>query len=518
METVDLLVIGAGVAGCVAALTAADAGLSVRLVTNSAAAEKGSNTSWAQGGIIFRGEGDSPELLARDVHRAGDGICQPDAVSLLAERGPNLVQDILVERVKVPFDRVDSGEFDLTEEAAHSVPRILHVGDHTGRAIAEHLGKAVVAHPDVEVVTHATAVDLILSGYHTADPRDIYRSPRCLGAYVLDQASGEVHVHVARETLLATGGLGQIYLHSTNPKRARGDGLAMAYRAGARVINLEYIQFHPTSLYHRIAPRFLLSESLRGEGARLVTADGQPFMHRYHELGDLAPRDVVARAIHEEMLRSGEPCMHLDISHKDAAWLRTRFPLIHDYLKQWNLDLTRDPIPVVPAAHYACGGVAVDLEGRTSLTGLRAAGETACTGVHGANRLASTSLLEGMTWGVQAAESVAREFHLHPVPDPGSIVEWRLEDEEVDPALIAQDWMTIKQTMWNYVGLARTTRRLNRALHILRGLQFDVETFYRRAALTDELLGLRNGAQTALAVIHSALRNKTSRGTHYRID
>lgn len=514
----DVLIIGAGVAGCSVALQAADLGLAVTILTNSEAAEEGSNTSWAQGGIIYRGEDDTPDLLARDIHSAGNDICEESAVRQLAERGPELVEKILIERCGVPFARAEGGGWDLTEEGAHSVPRILHVGDHTGRAIAQKMAEQARRHPNITMVPRVTAVDLIMTGHHTVDPRDIYKVPRCLGAYVLSHETGQVEPFVARETVLATGGLGQIFLHTTNPRLSRGDGLAMAYRAGARVINLEYVQFHPTAFYHALAPRFLVSESLRGEGARLVNAAGESFMQKYHELGPLAPRDIVARAIHEQMLASGEPCMYLDITHKDPDWVRGRFPMIHEYLQKWDLDMTREPIPVVPAAHYACGGVAVDLWGRTNVPSLRAAGEVACTGLHGANRLASTSLLEGLVWGVQAAEGIARDIEQNATPDPAQVAPWELEREEVDPALITQDWMTIKQTMWNYVGLVRSSRRMQRALRILRGLQYDVENFYRRAALTDDLLGLRNGAQTALALVYAAMRNRKSRGTHYRID
>lgn len=517
MHRSDLLIIGSGVAGCTAALTAADAGLSVTIATNSVATEEGSNTSWAQGGIIYKGPGDSPELLARDIMNASDGVALQRAAELLARRGPELIEKLLIDRAKVPFDR-NGVEWDLTEEAAHSVPRILHVGDYTGRAIASALGREVAAHPNIEILTSRTAVDLIVTGYQTSDPVDIYDPPRCLGAYLLDQSTGEVHPHLAPETVLATGGLGQVYLHTTNPRLSRGDGLAMAYRAGARVIHLEYVQFHPTAFFHQLAPRFLLSESLRGEGARLLNAKGEPFMQKYHAAGDLAPRDVVARGIHEEMLSSGSECMYLDITHKDAAWVRARFPMICQTVAKWGLDLATDPIPVVPAAHYCCGGVAVDEWGRSSVTGLRAVGEVACTGVHGANRLASTSMLEGLVWGVQAGEHIAQGEARPPSPDLNAINPWKLEHDEVDPALIMQDWMTIKQTMWNYVGLVRTRRRMQRALKILRGLQFDVESFYREAALTDELIGLRNGAQTALALIHQAIRNRTSRGTHFRKD
>lgn len=514
----DVLIIGAGAAGASCALRAADLGLSVVLLTGSSQADKGSATSWAQGGIIYRGIGDSPESLAGDIHRAGVGICRKKAVDLLARRGPDLVRELLIERCGVPFNRNEDGSLHLTEEAAHACPRILHVEDATGRSISQHLIRQVRQHPNIRVFTDAVAVDLILRGYHTVDPTDVYRRHRVLGAYVLLTEKKQVVPFVARETVLATGGLGQIYLHTTNPRSARGDGLAMAYRAGARVINLEYIQFHPTAMYHRLAPRFLLSESMRGEGARLVDRNGQPFMAKYHALGDLAPRDVVARGIRQEMMEQGDDCMYLDISHRDADWIRGRFPMIHDYLKQYQIDITQQPCPVVPAAHYACGGVAVDLDGRTNVLGLRAVGEVSCTGVHGANRLASTSLLEAITWGYQAAEGILATITENKAPSLADVQPWQLETEQVDPTLTQQDWSTIKMTMWNYVGLVRKTRLLNRAIQILRELQFEVETFYRRAELCDDIIGLRNGVQTALAVTHAAFRNRTSRGGHYRTD
>ncbi len=514
----DLLVIGAGVAGCATALAAADAGLKVVLLTNSSATGKGSSTSWAQGGIIYTGPGDSPDLLGADIQTAGTDICSLEAVRQIAERGPELVRSVLIERCGVEFDRNAKGELDLTEEAAHSVPRILHVGDQTGEAIARAMGRAVAAHPNVTVESNTTAVDLIVTGNHTLDPRDYYDPPRVLGAYVLFQDRGDVEPFVARETVLATGGLGQVYLHTTNPKRSRGDGLAMAYRAGARIANLEYIQFHPTALYHRLGTRMLISETVRGEGGKLLDADGKPFMHKYDSREEMAPRDVVARALHEEMLATGEPCVYLDISFKDRDWIIHRFPFIYNSLMEWQIDMTREPIPVVPAAHYSCGGVLVDHVGRTTIDGLRAVGEVSCTGVHGANRLASTSLLEGLVWGTTAGEDIARHAEDSGLSAVENVVPWQMEAEEVDPALVAQDWMSIRQTMWNYVGLVRSTRRLHRALRILRDLQFDVELFYRRARLNDELIGLRNGAQAALAIVHAAYRNRNSRGGHFRKD
>lgn len=516
--TSDILIIGAGAAGCACALRAADAGLSVIVLSNSDKPDWGSNTSWAQGGIVYRGRDDSPELLARDIQEAGVGICSEEAVDLLARRGPEIVKELLIDRAGVPFDRDKQGELHLTEEAAHSCERIIHVADATGKAIATALVDEVKRHPNITLITGGTALDLIQRGVHTVDPRDAYRPARVLGAYVYFGGENSVRHYIARETILATGGLGQIFLHTTNPKRARGDGLAMAYRAGARVTNLEYVQFHPTALYHRMAPRFLLTEAIRGEGGRLLNSSGDAFMSRYHHLAELAPRDVVARAIHEEMMTHGEDCMYLDISHRDPDWVRGRFPQIYQFCLGYGIDMTKQPVPVVPAAHYACGGVGVDLVGRTSIPGLRAIGEVSCTGLHGANRLASTSLLEAITWGYTAAEDAVHRASIDPIPSTADVVPWQLEREEIDPSLIQQDWLTIKLTMWNYVGLVRTTKRLNRALSILRDLQFEIESFYRRAALSDDIIGLRNGVQAALAVTHAAFRNKVSRGGHYRTD
>lgn len=517
MKQSDLLVIGAGAAGCSAALCAADLGLSVAILSHVAKPSEASNTSWAQGGIVFRGKGDSPEVLAQDVQVAGALICRDEAVALLSERGPEVVRELLIERCGVPFDCGADGELHFTAEGAHSHARVLHVEDATGRYISRGLLDEVQKHPNISVYPGLTAIDLIMRGYHTANPKDIYTNPQCLGVYALDPEAHVVETFLARETILATGGLGQIYHHTTNPERARGDGVAMAYRVGARVIHLEYIQFHPTALYVRHAPRFLISEAVRGEGGLLLNSRGERFLKGYHKLAELAPRDVVARAIHEEMLQSGEDFVLLDVSHLDSGWLVERFPNIYQLCQRYNIDLTSEPIPVVPAAHYSCGGIAVDLEGRTNIPGLRAAGEVSCTGVHGANRLASTALLEAITWGVQAAESAFRERELHPDPSSYDVRDWELCTETPDPALIQQDWMTIQYTMWNYVGLVRSKKRLKRALQILRELQFEVESFYRNTFPSDDVIGLRNGVQTALAVTHAAYRNHQSLGTHFRV-
>jgi L-aspartate oxidase len=499
----DLLIIGTGIAGCAAALVAADAGLDVCIVTKGEQPGSATATSWAQGGIIYKGHGDSPELLAEDIWKAGACCGSRTAIQHLATQGPRYVEEILMERMGVPFDRNKDDHLDITEEAAHSVRRIIHCADATGKEIEACLVHALKDNPRITVVLGASAVDLLTLSHHSLDPTDVYQRPTCVGAYVLLQRERRVVAIMAGETLLATGGLGQLYLHSTNPRGARGDGIAMAARAGARLVNLEYIQFHPTALYEGAAgagggrPAFLITEAVRGEGGRLVDRQGNEFMHLYHELGSLAPRDVVARAIHQVMIEHDEACVYLDISHRSPAWVEQRFPTIHKRCRQMGMDMTT--------------------EGETSIDRLRAAGEVACTGVHGANRLASTSLLEGLVWGAEAGKAAVRRKLSGPQYYP-PIADWKLEQEVVDPALIVQDWLTIKYTMWNYVGLVRGTKRMKRARAILRELQTEIEYFYERAALSDEVIGLRNGCQAALAVLHAALENRTSRGGHYRID
>ena len=518
METIetDVLVIGCGIAGCSAAMAAAKQGLSVLMITNAKEPED-SNTYHAQGGIIYKGENDSPELLIKDLMRAGADLCKGDATRNLSEKGPKFIEDILMKELEVAFDKTSKNELHITDEGAHSVPRIIHAEDLTGKAIELAFLKGLKNYKNINIKTSLTAIDLLTLSHHSLNPLDIYREPTCAGAYVFDQVNNKIFPVMAKETVLATGGLGRLFLHTTNPKGARGDGIAMANRAGARILNMEYIQFHPTSLYHPEADRFLISESLRGEGAKLINKKGKPFMEKYHELGSLAPRDIVARGIHEEMLQDGSECVFLDLTDKKGDWIKKRFPNIYRKCLEYNIDITRQPIPVVPAAHYSCGGVVVDLEGRTSIKRLRAAGEVSCSGIHGANRLASSSLLEGLVWGTLAGESIACEIEKGEFYFP-KIASWRYEVEEADPALIHQDWLTIKQTMWNYVGLVRTTKRLARAEKILSELQSEIEEFYRNSMLSNELIGLRNGIQAAIVILQAAKVNRESRGCHYRKD
>jgi L-aspartate oxidase len=363
-------------------------------------------------------------------------------------------------------------------------------------------------------------VDLLTPAHHSRDPLDVYKPLSCVGAYIFDQESRRVQSCIAKATLLATGGLGQLFLHTTNPEGSRGDGLAMAQRAGARIINSEYVQFHPTAFYHGDSSIFLISEALRGEGAKLLNRQGERFMERYApEWKELAPRDVVARSIHHEMLTTGADYVYLDLaSNMPADKIKDRFPTIYEKCGRYGIDITTDLIPVVPAAHYFCGGVWVDEYGQTSIHDLYAAGEVSCTGVHGANRLGSTSLLEGLVWGVRSAKHMIARLPEMPRFDLRSVPVWDDSGlhETSDPALVSQDISTIKNIMWNYVGLVRTTHRLERAIGDLRDLSIEIDKFYRRVKLTDALIGLRNRVQAALIVTEAAWSNRQSRGCHYR--
>lgn len=522
MKTADVLIIGSGIAGAVTALELAkDLSHHIILVTR-AEDPRESNSRWAQGGIIYRGPDDDAELLMRDILQAGAGASLPEAARILAEEGPARVKQLLFEEAAIHFDTNSAGELAFGQEAAHSRRRILHVGDGTGSSIMAGLMQAVRRSPNIELITHATAVDLITYPHHSLNPLDTYAPLTCYGAYVFDRKGRAVHRTIAKVTVLATGGLGRIYRNTTNPPGARGDGLAMAYRAGARIINAEYIQFHPTALAVPGAEGFLISEAVRGEGGILLTPDGRPFMEKYDPLWkDLAPRDVVARAIHSEMEEQGYSHVLLEIgSRMPAGKLQERFPNIYAVCQKVGLDISREPIPVVPAAHYSCGGVYVDTWGQTTIQNLYAVGEVACNGLHGANRLASTSLLEGLVFGARAAEQIAKHIPALSCPSPHSIPPW---DESglthaSDPALIQGDMQTIQNIMWHYVGLIRSGDRISRAIRELRHLQNEIETFYRKTKLSDGLIGLRNAVETALLVAHAARHNRQSRGCHYRVD
>lgn len=520
---VDVLVLGGGIAGCTAALRAADLGADVLLVAKEVSDL--TNTSWAQGGIVGLAPmeaGDSPELIAADIEAAGAGLCHPPAVRMLAEEGPRLCRDFLWKKVGVPFDLQADGEPAPTSEAAHSARRIYHVHDETGRAIQEAMAAAVRAHPRIRILEGWMLADLITIPHHAEDPRRVYDPIQVWGAYLLDTQTQTVTRQLARRTVLATGGLGYLYLHTSNPPAATGDGLAAAYRASARIVNCEYVQFHPTTLFVPGRPRTLLTEALRGEGAHLRNRKGERFMTRYApEQMELAPRDVVSRAIFQEMALTGDPCVFLDLAPVAASLdLEARFPKVLATCRAEGFEPLRQPIPVVPAAHYFCGGVSVDLDGRTSLPGLFAVGEVACTGVHGANRLASTSLLEGLVWGHRAAEAAVAEARRVCPPAKQEVRPWlhAPAPSEPDPLLIEQDWMSIRTTLWNYAGIVRTRERLSRARADMGYLYHRIEGFYRSAPLSRPLLELRNGIICARLILGAALQNPESRGCHYRVD
>jgi L-aspartate oxidase len=557
----SVLVIGTGIAGLTTAYTLARNGIPVLLVTK-ATEPSDCNTFWAQGGIIYKGENDSASKLVDDIMQAGAGLSSENAVRFLAAEGPNVVRKVLVDDVHVPFSTTQEGELDLTQEGAHSVPRIIHAGDATGRAIEISLLNRIKDEPNITLATGMTAIDLLTTHHHPTDIQVRYRlTNEVIGAYLLDNQSKEVYTVFADFTVLATGGVGQIFLHTTNTRHSLGDGVVMAYRAGAQIMNSEYIQFHPTALAHKKANHFLISEALRGEGGRLKNQRGEYFMEKYAPAQkDLAPRDVVTRAIVEEMTNAKEDYVYLDLAnfYTGREPIRERFPNIYAECREIGVDIEREPIPVVPAEHYFCGGVLVNQFGETTLSRLYAVGETSCTGVHGANRLASTSLLEGLTWGFFAAASIAEKLHVA-APQPsrkiprsierttngraaaairralssrppgvgslagailGSIPDWQppgnLSME--DPALILQDWTTIQHTMWNYVGIIRTYERLKRAVADMRELGNRLTKFYHESAMSKEIIELFHGQQMAAIIAASAIKNPVSRGAHFRRD
>jgi len=521
----EVLIIGCGIAGATAALRLASNPQRQITVITRASDPHESNTRYAQGGIIGRGPDDGSEILLGDILAAGAGVSSPHAARILADEGPLILHQVLEETAGVKFDSDASGLPLWGQEAAHSRRRILHVGDGTGLAIMNGLIAALRRCANVTIESNGTAVDLITFPHHSRDPLDNYRPIACHGAYIFDRQERTVHRYLATATVLATGGLGRIYRNTTNPAGARGDGLAMAHRAGARIANAEYVQFHPTALAAPGAEGLLISEAVRGEGGILLTPDGRQFMSDYSPAWkDLAPRDVVARAIHHEMEAHDYSYVLLDIaSRMPAEAIRNRFPNIYSQCLKAGIDITQESIPVVPAAHYFCGGVLVDEWGCSSTDNLYAIGEISCTGVHGANRLASTSLLEGLVWGARAAQRIERTIdRASATKRPGfaAIPPW---DESgltaaPDPALIQGDMQTIQNIMWHYVGLVRSGERLSRAIRELRHLWNEIETFYRTTKLADGLIGLRNAVEVALLVAQAAQHNRQSRGCHYRQD
>ena len=517
-ETRDVIIIGTGVAGLTAAIECAKAGLAP-LVLSKSPDIAATNTNQAQGGIIAKPADDRPELLEQDILAAGCNYNSREAVHLLAHEGPALVHDFLIEEAGIAFSTGADGELDWTEEAAHSRRRILHYADHTGEAIQSSLiGYAKKL--GVEIRANCTAVDLITNNHHSSDCQELYREREVLGVYALDNDTGVVCTLFAGAILLASGGIGNIYQYTTNPGEATGDGISMAHRAGADIINAEFVQFHPTALYNKDIRRFLISESLRGEGARLVDRKGRGFMHKYSEQGDLAPRDVVARGIFLEMAEQGVDWLYLDLAHHYTGNepIPSRFAKIYQTCLEGGLDISKDPIPITPAAHYFCGGIKVSRDGETSLKRLWAAGECACTCVHGANRLASTSLLEGLLWGRRAAISIKNRFERPKAERLAAIPDWQapVQPEVFEPTLIYQDMNLIKTTMWNHCGIIRTTRGLERAVADLNYHSHRVGKFYKEAALTRDIVELRNEAVTAELIVRAAMHNTQSIGCHYR--
>ncbi len=512
----DVLIIGSGLAGCSAALAAAKEGLQVTLLSSETNFTE-SASFYAQGGIIKITPEESLELLIKDFQRAGHNIVNEKAVEQIYKYGQPLFDEVLLQDVKVPFDRNQKGEISLTREASHSIPRIAHVKDHTGNAIQSYFYEYLKRNDNIKILTEVTAVDLITLAHHSLNYSHIYEPSTCSGAYCYFQKDDEIKPVLAGQTIVATGGLGQLYLHTSNPKSARGDGYAMVYRAGGRIMNMEYVQFHPTTLMAAGDERFLITEALRGEGAKLLNLNGKQFMKNYDDQAELAPRDIVSRSIIQEMNKTHTNHVYLDISHKPADWIKNRFPQIYQKCKTKKIDITTNPIPVVPAAHYSCGGVAVDSFANTTIKRLKAVGEVACTGLHGANRLASSSLLECLVYGTLAGRDSARVLKEEKIIIP-QVRDWQRNREELDEDLLRQDKLTIQHTMWNYVGIVRTKKKLNRAFDILTRLRHNIEHFYKNTNLDNNMIGLRNAASAAWMVLHAARLNKESRGSHYRVD
>ncbi len=511
----DVLIIGSGAAGLTLALTLPS---SLRIAVLSKGDLSNGSTFWAQGGVAaVLDDSDTIESHVVDTLVAGGGLCREDAVRFTVEHSREAIQWLIEQGV--PFTRDEqpnredgSFEFHLTREGGHSHRRIIHAADATGAAIFNTLLTRARQHSNIELLEQRVAVDLI------TERKLGLAGKRCLGAYVLNRESGEVDTFQARFVILATGGAAKVYLYTSNPDSASGDGIAMAWRAGARVGNLEFNQFHPTCLYHPQAKSFLVTEALRGEGAILKLPNGERFMPRFDERAELAPRDIVARAIDHEMKRLGIDCVYLDISHKPADFVKSHFPTVYERCLQFGIDITQQAIPVVPAAHYTCGGVVVDQHGHTDVPGLYAIGETSFTGLHGANRMASNSLLECFVYGRSAAQDILSRLDQTPMPQ--GLPAWdasQVTDSDED-VIIAHNWDELRRFMWDYVGIVRTTKRLQRAQHRVRLLLDEIDEFYSNYKVSRDLIELRNLAQVAELMIESAMRRRESRGLHYTLD
>ena len=503
----DVLLIGSGAAGLSLALhLSADC----RVALLSKADLNQGSTYWAQGGMAaVLHNRDTVDSHVADTLAAGAGLCHRDAVEFTVKNSRHCVEWLVAQGVD--FDLRQSTdqrkqEFHLTKEGGHSHRRIIHAADRTGRAISEVLSERAKASDNINIYTHRTAVDLVVS------------DGRCQGAYVLDQASGHVELFQAKSVVIATGGASKAYLYTSNPDGASGDGIAMAWRAGCRVANLEFNQFHPTCLYHPEAKSFLVTEAIRGEGGRLLLPDGHRFMPNFDSRGELAPRDVVARAIDHEMKRLGADCLFLDISHQSKDFLRSHFPTIMERCAELGIDISQEPIPVVPAAHYTCGGILVDQHSRTDLSGLYAVGESSCTGLHGANRMASNSLLECLVYAESAANHISENMHRIAAPSVAPAWDESQVTDSDEDVVISHNWDELRRFMWDYVGIVRTDKRLQRALHRVDLLQTEIADYYGNYKVSNDLLELRNLAMVAELMIRCAISRKESRGLHYTLD
>jgi L-aspartate oxidase len=515
MQEFDFIIIGSGAGGLSAALKAAKHGRVVVVTKKSA---QDSNSAWAQGGIAcVQSEEDSFDKHVEDTLIAGAGLCKEDVVRTIVSEGPVRMAELVAMGVAFDLREVNGHvEFDLTREGGHSKRRILHHHDTTGKEVSDRLLEATRAEPNITLLEHHYAIDLI-----TTAKLGLVAEDRVLGVYVLNEISGEVLTLRSDRVVLATGGCGRVYQYTTNPKVATGDGVAMAWRAGAQIANMEFIQFHPTCLYDPQKKSFLITEAMRGEGAVLVGKDGKEFMHKYDSRGSLAPRDIVARAIDHEIKRTGGPCVFLDITKQPADFIIQHFPNIYQVCLSVGIDITKQPIPVVPAAHYQCGGVKTDVNGATSLRGLCAVGEVGCTGLHGANRLASNSLLECVVIAHRAVDFLVHKLPMQShEPQHYEVPAWHYGDaQDLDElVVIYHNWDEIRRLMWDYVSIVRTTKRLQRAAARLRNLKREVQEFYWNFRVTSELLELRNLVETASLIVDCAVRRHESRGLHYTLD